>query len=290
MLNTTINLERYIAELLTVGLSRQEATVYLTLLQFPGLTGYRVAQKIGKSAANVYKILQTLEGKGIILGSRGKNPRSYAAIPISEFIGGYKRKLEARLASLEDSFRDFEPEPVQTGGIYPLKDMSQVWDKARDMIARAEQVVVVSRLGELPAEFRQALVDVRARGVDVVAKVSDDDPLPGCHVVHGMGGIRWGIPADVEWLDVLIDGRESLISFDDRGNLDAFWTDNLLLSFNIYNGSICEYFLQRLSEEMNMDDDSGFFPQLRDVNHLRASSLPAFRELVFRLNSAGDEG
>ena len=73
-----------IEQLILFGLSRQEAVIYLCLLQNEELTGYEVAKLTGISRSNVYNGLASLVEHGaayVIEGSASK----YLAVSLEEF-------------------------------------------------------------------------------------------------------------------------------------------------------------------------------------------------------------
>ena len=51
--------------LMHFGMSRQEATVYLRLIEAGKQTGYEIARDTGISRSNVYASLAALVGKGL---------------------------------------------------------------------------------------------------------------------------------------------------------------------------------------------------------------------------------
>src|SRR4051812_29890401 len=50
-----------------LGFTGLEAEVYAALLEHSPVTAYRVAQQVGKAAANVYKAVESLRSKGAVL-------------------------------------------------------------------------------------------------------------------------------------------------------------------------------------------------------------------------------
>ena len=61
------------------GLSRQEATIYLCLLENGSMNGYEVAKDTGISRSNVYSGLASLSDKGAANLMEG-NPNRYIAV------------------------------------------------------------------------------------------------------------------------------------------------------------------------------------------------------------------
>ena len=63
--------------LMALGFTGLEAEIYAFLLGQSSVTGYRVAQALGKPAANTYKAIESLERKEAVLIGYGlkRNPR-----------------------------------------------------------------------------------------------------------------------------------------------------------------------------------------------------------------------
>ena len=66
------------------GLTRQEATLYLCMYRYRGITGYEAAKYTGISRSNVYSGLSGLADKGAAYLEQGSASR-YIAVPIEKF-------------------------------------------------------------------------------------------------------------------------------------------------------------------------------------------------------------
>ena len=90
-----------IEQLILFGLSRQEAAIYLCLLQNEELTGYEVAKLTGISRSNVYNGLASLVEHGAAYVIEGTSSK-YLAVALSEFCDNrirYLRKAKERLVA-----------------------------------------------------------------------------------------------------------------------------------------------------------------------------------------------
>ena len=90
-----------IEQLILFGLSRQEAVIYLCLLQNEELTGYEVAKLTGISRSNVYNGLASLVEHGAAYVIEGTSSK-YLAVALSEFCDNrirYLRKAKERLVT-----------------------------------------------------------------------------------------------------------------------------------------------------------------------------------------------
>ena len=80
------------------GLTRQESTIYLTLLSDGALTGYEVAKRTGISRSNTYTALACLVDKGAARLVEG-TPVRYMPVAAEEF-GDNKIKNLQRMKRL----------------------------------------------------------------------------------------------------------------------------------------------------------------------------------------------
>ena len=79
--------------LMCFGLTRQESTIYLTLLSDGALTGYEVAKRTGISRSNTYTALACLVDKGAAWLMEG-TPVRYIPVEIEEFSNNKLKHLE----------------------------------------------------------------------------------------------------------------------------------------------------------------------------------------------------
>lgn len=77
-----------------LGLNQLEAEVYAVLLRESPATGFRLAQILDKSAAGIYKALESLANQGVELDN-GRTRRC-RAIPSREFLAQPERRSTGR--------------------------------------------------------------------------------------------------------------------------------------------------------------------------------------------------
>ena len=82
-----------VGELVAVGLTRNEAVAYVTLLESEGaVTGYEVAQRSGIPRSAVYSVLRRLEEAGGAFLA-GADPARYVACDPVRFVTASSRGL-----------------------------------------------------------------------------------------------------------------------------------------------------------------------------------------------------
>lgn len=233
-----------------IGFSGSEAEIYLALLAEPGASGYRVAQLVGKPAANTYKSLDSLRIKGAVVMDESSGTKTYVALSIHEYLDGVRRNLETRQEEAERELANLAVSPMR-GGIFQLTSAAQVYERVRNMLASAETVVLVDAFPKPLDELRDELCRASRRGVKVFIKAYAPVALDGCEVVcpeEDSPQLRiW----DGDWLNVSVDCREFVQSFlkkDGRGVHEAMWSRNPYVAALTYNGIVSEFVLTRSAQ------------------------------------------
>lgn len=184
-----------------LGFTALEAQVYAALLAESPTTGYRVAQLIGKPAANTYKSLQTLEGKGAI-AVEGGDPKRYVPTPLEDLLEGIARQQAAQRALAASALRELTTQGTDDR-VHLLRTAASAEAKAVAVIDQARSVVVATMVGVLVPAVLEALVQAAARGADVAVAGS----VVG--VVEGIEILAWDGDG-VSQVQVVADGRQSV--------------------------------------------------------------------------------
>lgn len=124
-----------IEQLILFGLSRQEAAIYLCLLQNEELTGYEVAKLTGISRSNVYNGLASLVEHGAAYVIEGTSSK-YLAVALSEFCDNrirYLRKAKERLVA------DGPRKNLPREGYITIEGYDHICDKIQHMLLGAEK-------------------------------------------------------------------------------------------------------------------------------------------------------
>jgi sugar-specific transcriptional regulator TrmB len=231
-----------------IGLTGLEASAYVALLREPGATAYRVAQLIGKPPPNTYKALDALLAKGAVVADDSSGSRTFAALPVREYLNPKRRALDAQQREIEQMLADVAVETVEHG-IFRLATIDQVYERCRTMIAEAQWLVLIDAfpgpLGELEKDARSAA----QRGVDVFIKPYAPASIPGCDVLEASPGAPQLDIWNGDWLNVVADCSESVQAFlakDGTGVHAATWCRNPYLAMLDFNGMASEFILTRI--------------------------------------------
>ncbi len=219
--------------LTSFGFTELESRLYCELLRTGSASGYRLAQRVGKAAANVYQSLNSLTHKGAVLVSDDlEDKRTYSPVPPQHLMeriqGSFKERHADALAKLETVYA-----PQSDERVYSVHGVQQIFDRARTMLSSAKEIVLIDFFPEIYDLLREEVEAVRSRGVTVAGiayRASDAGPdMPLNKDAAELVSSRWpGLG-----LIIIADGRQYLVaqlSRDMATVLNGVWTDSVFLS------------------------------------------------------------
>ena len=127
--------------LMEFGLTRQEASIYQCLLTEGKVTGYEVAKQTGISRSNAYNSLASMTEKGAAYLVEEASTRKYVPVPLNEFCKNRIRKLEESGKWLQEHM---PTEKAYVEGYITIEGSSNILDKIRNLLAKAEERVYIS--------------------------------------------------------------------------------------------------------------------------------------------------
>src|SRR5262249_12589126 len=151
-----------------LGFTELEAEVYVALLQHSPVTGYRVAQSIGRPVANTYKAIESLQQKGAVLVDEGSS-RLCRAVPADELLAQLERRFERRRHQAASALASVRAAP-EDDRVYQLQSVEQVFERCRRMLDGCEQAAVLDIFPKPLEELREAVERAARRGVRVAVK------------------------------------------------------------------------------------------------------------------------
>ncbi len=172
------------------GLTRQEATLYLCMYRYGGLTGYEGAKYTGISRSNVYSALSGLADKGAAYLEQGSASK-YIAVPIGKFCENKIRGLQREKNYLIENIPVMKEQEI---GYITITGSANILDKVTEMILEAKMRIYlsasVSMISQLGKELTKAL-EKEIKLVLITDNVPKDPILKKksiCYLTDGRGG------------------------------------------------------------------------------------------------------
>lgn len=224
-----------------IGFSKIEARVYYILLKKSPLTGYKIANEIGKSNSNTYLALENLVEKGAISLLEGKKSKEYIAIPIEQLLEIRIKETKKQKDLATEAFKNFKFE-AGDDQIYRFRNTEQLRLKALEMIENAKHTILVDSETAQLDMIKDKLEDAAAKGLNVIVEITRKQQIPNCYMVESYNLNKETIVLDFDWMVISVDGERTLVSHFTKENelIEGLWISNGLLSDWFYNGMFYE--------------------------------------------------
>lgn len=170
----------FVDDLTEYGLTRQEATIYTTLLKQGSMSGYEVSKETGISKSNVYSALNGLTVKGAAYIEEGEATK-YIAVQIKIFTQNYRKHLDEVASRLEHE----QPKRiVASTGYITIQSDRHIKDKMREMFECCEMRSYILADSKVLEEFRTQLEKLVKEGKKVVVLTDEAFKISGATVYH----------------------------------------------------------------------------------------------------------
>lgn len=220
-------MEEIIEKLKAIGLSGNEAKVYLALVKHYPATGYEVSKSANIQQARAYDALKSLEAKQIVTANQSK-PTEYIPIRPSELTKRYKRKINSTLDFLEKKLPTIKEACIEP--IVRVSGSADASEKITELLQCAKKKIYMLISSTDYRYFEQVILDTYNRGIEI--KISGYDNLQ-----QAFGQLFIQTPMSV--LDSKSSTRPIMITVDDKegifgslksnlktGNVEFIWSQN----------------------------------------------------------------
>jgi sugar-specific transcriptional regulator TrmB len=258
-----------------LGFTNLEAEIYAFLVGESPATGYRIAQAIGKPAANTYKAIQTLERKGAVVVEDGAS-RQCRAVPVDELLGRISREFQTYRDRAARALKELG-QPKADDRVYQIRSLDGVVQRLRQMVIESKGVILASLPGTILNEVKEELTQAEGRGVDIVVRSETGEEISGIEIVPQEAADQ------AFWLEmqVVVDGEQHLIAFLSKEGelLNAVWSGSTFLSLIHHRGLAAELNLLQVASKIR--DEAGQKRLLRALaQHRSVEATPAFHLLT----------
>lgn len=205
-----------------LGFGSHETAVILALINHESATVAELYSETGIHHANLYAVLETLIGRGLVVLHQGR-PKIYQLAPLAHVEEMFSSKLDQLIEDLKLLRESRSSKGVLPTLIYTIRGNSDVLAKMLGLIGRAEESVflVAPDLDLLGMMVREHLEKAKSRGVKIRA-------ILGKKPENEIAGIQYRIRSDTLAIDLVMDSKEALISMPDLKVCG--WADNVLIS------------------------------------------------------------
>ncbi|RDE11612.1 MAG: hypothetical protein C4K48_11200 [Candidatus Thorarchaeota archaeon] len=205
-----------------LGFGAHETAVILALIGQESATVADIYAETGIYHANLYAVLDTLIGRGLVVLQQGR-PKVYQFAPLAHIEEMFSSKLEQLLRDLKFLQESSKSRITTHALIYTIRGSTDVLAKIVAMIGRAEKSIflVAPDLDSLGMMVREKLLEAKERRVKIRA-------ILGRKLDTSELGIPYRTRTDTQAVDLVIDSIEALISMPDL--TVCGWADNALIS------------------------------------------------------------
>ncbi|RYG79655.1 hypothetical protein EON77_08810 [bacterium] len=134
--------------LVPFGFTALESEVYAFLLKENPATGYRIAQAIGKPAANTYKAIASLERKGALSVEDGESRQCVPVAPAA-LLGRLAKRYEADQKGALAALKKAAVPPAATARLTTIHGTESALGAARAMLGAARVHVLLHAHADL---------------------------------------------------------------------------------------------------------------------------------------------
>lgn len=162
--------ETKIIDILTeFSLTRQEASIYATLLNHGDMTGYEVAKDTGFSRSNVYAALNALVEKGAAYLVEGEATK-YRPVEIKTFTSNKISELKKSAEYLE---KHGPQKVIAADGYITIVGAKNIRNKMREMIEKTELRLYLMAPAQIVKDFEEDLKRLISEGKKIVLLTQD---------------------------------------------------------------------------------------------------------------------
>lgn len=257
--------DEIVTQLSAIGLTRNEALAYLTLLESDepeGTTGYEVASRSGIPRSAVYTVLRRLETQGAAF-STGDKPARYLPTDPARFLREVRESTNVRLERLQETLTAVPKRP-QPEPIWVVSRYTEVMQRLEIMIRGARRSVHLSVWSRELDELRGALSAVSERRLHRVLHSPDAvaEPPRGFACWTGDAGADGGRSGWHHKALVVVDGQEAYIGgTEPHADNHGVWTRNPSLVDVATNHIVLDITL--LARARGVDPSADVAPMIR---------------------------
>lgn len=171
---------QFIDNLISFGLTRQEATIYTTLLSHGEMTGYEVSKETGISRSNAYAALSNLADKGAAYLMEGDSIK-YLPVDVDTFTKNVLNELTEKAEYIHEHAPEKQ---AQTDGYITIVGARNIQNKLLQMIKETRIRLYISGSARIIDAYEEELQELIEQGKKIVIMTDSNYNLDGAIVYH----------------------------------------------------------------------------------------------------------
>lgn len=171
---------QFIDNLISFGLTRQEAIIYTSLLTHGEMTGYEVSKETGISRSNVYAALSNLADKGAAYLIEGDSTK-YLPVKAETFTQNVIKELGEKAQYINTHAPEKQ---IETDGYITIIGTRNIQNKLLEMIKDTRIRLYISASSRIIDAYEEELIELINQGRKIVIMTDSNYELDGAIVYH----------------------------------------------------------------------------------------------------------
>jgi len=242
-------------QLQDLGLNMLESEVYIELLTSEPMTAYRIAKRLNKATANVYKAIDLLAAKGAVI-VEDNTRRICKAVNPEEFIGHLEKSMLKKTSSAKETLNNLGKTHYDER-TYTIDSVDLVFAHFESLLQKAKHIVTIDIFPEPYKRVEKLIKQAIDRGIRVYVESYKPIKLPGAHVAHCKVGEHATNYWKSQQMNLVVDGEAYLMSLMDNKLstvLMAQTSNNLYMSCMLMAGAMREHVVMQMMDKIDNHD------------------------------------
>jgi HTH-type transcriptional regulator, sugar sensing transcriptional regulator len=213
-------------ELMKIGLTKYESTVYVTLLENPSITAYEISKRSDVPQSKIYSTVKELMHKNFINLIDQMAPKKYTAIPLEALLENYKKETDSRIKYIKENAKNMNVGQEYNYFLH-FYGTEKIFEKLREMIQNADKSIYLDIWAEDYELLYGDLLAAKNRGIAIVCVAYGAVRQEiGTMYYHEMQGMVDDAQKNGRWLSLVVDSSQCLFAILKSLDSCGVWTQN----------------------------------------------------------------
>ena len=271
LLKEGVILEEALTALEKIGLSPNEARVFLTIYKEDGKTGYKISKDSGIARSKIYPLLSSLVEKGLIFQSK-EEPIVYRSLTLKELVAKLDLDRQKHIQDVRENLTQLDTK-VDKAPVWQLASYEQAMERALYEIQTAQKSLYVQIYTEdLTPSLIKALERAESRLHDFVVILFSQHhrySLPFRRYYKHYFEAAKKADYHGRWLSVVADSQAVVSGrISEEAGSDLLWTQNSSMVFMAQEYVLHDAYNLRTLNKLDKEAREVFGADLADVRDI----------------------